>query len=388
MDQSFHAFTTAATLACALASLAAVGCSSNDSNGSKIQFSASGEVLALGGYAFPPATSDDAAFVDGWEVKFSKLLVTIDHITLSENPDRSAADQSQTGKKVAEVSGPWAIDLHQGGPLPGKGGEDEEAFPLAMLDNQNMNGGAPFELDTRYAFGFDLVAATDSATKLQLAADDPDYADMVTNGWVVLYVGTATWKGDACKPSDPSFDFSTLPTQVNFRLGFKSPTTYVNCQNPDNDPANPLGDEEHERGIQVKANTTVVAQVTVHTDHPFWESFVHDTPAHFDQLAALASQNDDGSYLVTLDDTVGVNYTAFEFDGTALPWRSCLSSYTPPNDNKQMGFDSLKVPFNPMGDPATSMRDYADYMTYDQSTQGHLNSDGLCFVARNYPSPP
>ena len=29
-----------------------------------------------------------------------------------------------------------------------------------------------------------------------------------------------------------------------------------------------------------------------------------------------------------------------------------------------------------------------DYMTYDQSTQGHLNSDGLCFVDRHYPSPP
>jgi hypothetical protein len=34
------------------------------------------------------------------------------------------------------------------------------------------------------------------------------------------------------------------------------------------------------------------------------------------------------------------------------------------------------------------MRDYADYLTYNQSTQGHLNSDGLCFVSRNYPSPP
>ena len=30
---------------------------------------------------------------------------------------------------------------------------------------------------------------------------------------------------------------------------------------------------------------------------------------------------------------------------------------------------------------------YYDYMQYDQSTQGHLNSDGLCFVDRHYPSP-
>ncbi len=370
-------------------SITTAGCSSNDKNGSKIQFSASGEVLALAGYDFPPATSDDAALVDGWEVRFSKLLVTLDHITLSENPDRAASDQSLTGKKVAELDGPWAIDLHQGGPLAGKGGGDEQAFTIATLDNQNLNGGAPFELDTRYAFGFDIVAATDAATKLQLAADDPDYAAMVDNGWAVLYVGTATWKGGAtCTSSNDGFDFGKLPTRVTFRLGFKSPTSYVNCQNPDNDPANALGDEEHERGVQVKPNATVVAQVTVHTDHPFWESFVHDSPAHFDQLAALASADDSGNYTVTLDAAVGVNYTAFEFAGKPLPWRACLPSYTPPNADPQMGFDSLTIPYDPTGDPTTAMRDYADYLTYDQSTQGHLNSDGLCFVARNYPSPP
>ena len=52
-----------------------------------------------------------------------------------------------------------------------------------------------------------------------------------------------------------------------------------------------------------------------------------------------------------------------------------------------MGFDSLSIPHNPSGDPASVMRDYQDYMRYDQSTQGHLNSDGLCYVKRHYPSP-
>ncbi|MEO7037203.1 MAG: hypothetical protein ABI548_24835 [Polyangiaceae bacterium] len=370
--------------------VAVAGCSSNAASGGggKVQFDASGEVLALGGYAFPPATPDDAAFVDGWEVKFSKLMVTIDHLTLSENPDTSPTDQSLVGKKVAEVDGPWAIDLHQGGPLPGKGGSNEQAYPIATLDNQNLNGSAAFDPAARYAFGFDLVAATDMATKLQLDPDDADYADMVTNGWVVLYLGTATFKGSSCSPSDPSFDFGKLPTVVNFRFGFKSPTTYINCQNPDNDPAQGLGDEEHERGIQVKDNATVTAQVTVHTDHPFWESFTHDTPAHFDQLAALAVKDSQGAYNVSVADAVDVNYTAFKFGEAALPWRSCLPTYTPPNSNPQMGFDSLTVPFNPAGDPASVMRDYADYLTYDQSTQGHLNSDGLCFVDRHYPSPP
>ena len=382
--------TTMAVSLTLVTALAQSACSSSDSNnGGKVQFTASGEVLALGGYAFPPAGADDPAFADGWEIKFSKLLVTVDHITLSENPDKSPSDQSKTGKKVAQVDGPWAIDLHQGGPIAGKGGSDEQAYPITTLDHQNLNGNAAFDETVRYAFGFDLIPATSDATMLQLDTSDSDYADMVKNGWVVLYVGTATYRGDSsCTSSDDSFDFSTLPTKVDFKLGFKSPTTYVNCQNPDNDPAKALGDEEHQRGIQVKSNQTVTAQVTVHTDHPFWESFTHDSPAHFEQLAALAVKDAEGQYTVTMDETVGVDYTAFQFGKDPLPWRACAPGYQPPNTNQQMGFDSLDVPHDPSGDPATSMRDYADYLTYNQSTQGHLNSDGLCFVSRNYPSPP
>ena len=55
----------------------------------------------------------------------------------------------------------------------------------------------------------------------------------------------------------------------------------------------------------------------------------------------------------------------------------------------QMAFDPHGVPATtPTGDPATGLRDYYDFVTYNQSTQGHLNiEDGLCFVRRNYPSP-
>jgi hypothetical protein len=382
----------------ALSLAALVACGGSSSNGAKIQFSASGEVLALGGYAYPPASSGDVAFVDGWEVHFTKFLTTIDKIKLWTNPDLSPTDQSQVGTLVAELDGPWAIDLHQGGPLPGKGGAGEQAFPIALLDNQNKNGGASFDPTVRYAFGFDLVPATASAKFLQMQSTDPDYADMIANGYVVLYIGTATWRGNGTtaapcggggSTTNTSFDFTKLPQTVNFRLGFKSPTSYINCQNPDNDPAKPISmNEDHERGIQVQANNTVIAQVTVHTDHPFWESFVHDSPAHFDQLAALATQDASGAFNLTMAQTVGVNYTAFTFNGTPLPWRACLPGYTPPNQNPQMGFNSLTIPFNPAGNPATSMRDYNDYMYYNQSTQGHLNSDGLCFVQRHYPSPP
>jgi len=87
-----------------------------------------------------------------------------------------------------------------------------------------------------------------------------------------------------------------------------------------------------------------MASRTVHTVHPFWESFTHDSPAHFDQLAALAVKDADGAYSVTMEETVGVDYTAFHFGKDPLPWRACAPGYQPPNVNKQMGFDSLDVP--------------------------------------------
>jgi hypothetical protein len=52
-----------------------------------------------------------------------------------------------------------------------------------------------------------------------------------------------------------------------------------------------------------------------------------------------------------------------------------------------MGFDSPGIPYSPGGDPTQVLRDFYDYVTYNQSTQGHLNADGICSVKRNYPSP-
>ncbi len=361
-----------------------------------VQFTASGEVLALGGYGFPPATADDPAFVDGWEVKFSEVIVTIDKITLSENPDKVPTDQSQTDGVVAEVDGPWVVDLHKGGPLQGKGGADEQSIQIAELTTQNKNGDKPFDPAKRYAFGFDLVPATAAAKRVNLDAQGTtDYQDMVAKGIVVLYVGTATFKGSNCNPNnDPTLN--ALPTVVNFRFGFKSPTTYANCQNPDNDPAKGFDTEEHQRGVSIKENAPTIAQVTVHTDHPFWESVEHDSPAHFDQLAALATATGGGdagaggTATIVIDDLKGVDLTAFKTKGgQPLKWRSCVDStrYTLPTTNP-MGFDPKSVPLNPTGTPDKALRDYYDYFTYNQSTQGHLNSDGLCYVKRNYPSPP
>lgn len=352
-----------------------------------ILFTASGEVLALGGYDFPPATPNDVVFVDGWEVRFARVLVTIDKIRISDNPDKMPTDQSQTDGVVAEVDGPWAIDLHSGGSLAGKGGTDERATAVAAIANQNKNGGAAFDTTRRYAFGFDTVAATCAAQNVNLDDDAlRDYADMIKNGWAVMYVGTATFKGTACTSSSPTYDFAKLPKVLDFKLGFASPTTYANCQNPDDDPAKPFANEEHQRGILPKAQTFVVAQVTIHTDHPFWESPLHDSPAHFDPIASRFVGVDAGTPVATMDDLAGVDFTSFrDKAGVDLPWRSCVATYTAKAGT--VSFDPRNVPVNPSAQPGAALRDYRDFMTYNQSTQGHLNSDGLCFVTRNFPSP-
>lgn len=377
------------TLMASLAALlSSVGCGGDGAAGagSSIVFTASGEALALSGYAFPPAPGAEVAFVDGWEVRFTELLVTVNAVTLAADPDLDPGDASQTGAVVAEVRGPWVIDLHRSGSLPGKGGSDDRAVEIARVDRQNKKGDAPFEADRRYAFGFDVGPASASAKLVNLDEQGKaDYELMKKEGYTVLYVGTATFKGMACSPADPVFD--ALPKVVDFKLGFKSPTTYQNCQNPDNDPAAPLASEEHQRGVVIKANQPTIAQLTFHTDHAFWDSFVHDAPLHFDPIAARYAGMS-GTPLATLEDLRSLNPKAFTTgDGRPLPWRTCRADFAPPEAG-QMHFNSGGIPVDPKGDPERAIRDYAEFMTYNQSTQGHLNADGLCFVKRGYPSPP
>jgi hypothetical protein len=368
-------------------------CAPEDPGKGNVLFTASGEVLALTGYDFPPASDSDAAFVDGWDVHFEHLITTLDALTLSENPDQQKGTQLGTGKLVAQLDGPWAVDLsrHDASYLAGKGGGSELAVPIAALDNQNKNGGAAFATDgTRYAFGFDVVPAGKSAKNVNLDSEAlAHYEQMTHDGCTVLYVGTATFKGDPEVEGCVTEASEKLPKVVNFSLCFRSPASYLNCQNPDNDPAEAISSaEDHQRGIAFLNHSSVIAQVTLHTDHPFWDSVLHDSPAHFDQYAARAVTTG-GVASVTLDDTQGVDYTAYtDRQGNPVDWRYCIE---PPTDVHPklvgaMRFDPHGVPASD-SNPSTGLRDYRDFATYNQSTQGHLNSDGLCYVQRNYASP-
>ena len=209
------------------AALALSGCSSGDdaqSTGTgRIQLAVSGEDIATDGIAFPDGS--EVTIVDGWALELSHVLVTLGNVTLSTNPDLAPSDQSRTGGVIAELDGPWAVDLHVPGTIPGAGGEGL-ATPLGWLEHQS--NGDPFASDERYAFGYDALPASADAEVVNFGSDDDAqaaYAEMIDAGATVMYVGTATFRGTDCAAADDgAYDFSQIPKKVPFRLAFQTPT--------------------------------------------------------------------------------------------------------------------------------------------------------------------
>jgi hypothetical protein len=379
----------------------------------------SGEANAITGYPFPPSSWTNGTYmVDGWEIRIDEFLVVVDHVALWANPNESASDPSLHGSQVAHLDGPFVVDLHKGGSIVGQGGFPEEATALGVIANQNDSGGAPFDPTVTYGFGFQTVPATYSGINVNLTADEAaDFAAMVAKGYSVFYRGTATWKGSqstygctvAGEPADgldaaagsAGYDYTSWPTTMTFALGFSTPTSYVNCQNQSLHEM-PIGGQDYPRGIQVSSSQSAIAQLTVHMDHPFWESFAENSPVHWDQVAAQYA-GVGGKPEVHVEDLIGVPFYAFtDKRGSAIPWRNCAGPYYTPPGRGQMAFSTLAVPVNPKAsctgpdggagvdftqDACPAIRDYHDYMRFTQSTQGHLNSQGLCVIDRKYPAP-
>jgi hypothetical protein len=358
-------------------------CSAHTAPSGSVELWISGEAAATDGFLYPKGS--EVTFADGWEVRFSHVLVTVADVTLSENPDQAPGDQSQTGPAVAALAGAWAIDLSVPGSAPAAGGAGL-ATPLGVLANQNLRGGAEFESDERYAFGYRIVAARGDAQRVNFAAGDAAealYSRMIERGYAVLYAGTATFRGEACTSSDPAYDFAALPATVPFELGFATPTTYLNCQNQENQ-GDAFEGEEYQRGVAVPVNRAALAQITLHLEHPFFADTVHDSPVFFDQLAAALGPAD----VLETESFAALDPTAFvDASGRPLPWRVCSAGVGLPT-GKQRGFGVGHVLVDRAGDARDAFRDYRDYVSYLQSTEGHLNGgEGLCFVQRAYPSP-
>ena len=327
-----------------------------------------GEGAATDGIAFPPAsTNGEPYFLDGWELHFTRVLVTIDDLTFWENPDLNPGDQSQHGAQVSQTKGPWAVNLAKAGPLDSKE-QNGKAWPVTSITG-------PFATDTKYAFGFSLVAPTSAYTSINLDdADRAELAAMAAAGQTVLLEGDATFKGTDCRATDTSYDFTGAPTPQHFKLAFTIPTDFINCVNPELQPA-------ESRGVQAQAGVATQLQLTFHLDHPFWESLEEDAPLRWDALAAT------GKNPVTLDDLAVPFQPVKDAQGTPLPWRTCGPALAGERTTGVVTYDPNGVPVNPLGG-AAGLANLRDFMAYNLSTFGHLNNDGLCYPSRRFASPP
>jgi hypothetical protein len=208
---------------------------------------ASGEESAITDYAFPPAGADSTFMVDGWEVHIDRFIGVFDHVVLWDNPNMVPTDKSMHGAEVARVDGPWAVDFQKGGPLMGRGGGGERAVAIAAI--RSRTGGQPFATNVPYGFRFSTVVPTyGTAYNVNLdTAGQADFAEMIADGYTVSMSGTATFRGTNCV-GGAMYNYAQLPSPMRFKLGFKTPTNYVNCQNGTDLMGPGVGGEDHPRG--------------------------------------------------------------------------------------------------------------------------------------------
>lgn len=329
----------------------------------------SGEDLVSTGYEWTSASKaegDPPAFVDGWALSFEHVITTVGNVRLSADPDKDTGNASAVGALVASADGPWAVDLVKGGDVVGKSGSaDEKATRLVGFTSKA--DGSAFDPTARYAFGYDFLDASASAKQVNLGVEAAAlYAESVTKGWTTLYVGTATYKGPA--PAAGTV-FASIPKVVKFKIGLRNPSTYANCRNTD---LNQVGGE-FPRGVQVSAALGTTAQITLHTDHAFWDTLnVEGTPLHFDAIAAQA--NSAGA--VTIDDLVATDVTAVTTRaGAKLLWRSLVPDYTAP---------AGQVKYNANGTTFARANSLASYLAYSAASGGHMNANGECELKNNF----
>lgn len=326
-----------------------------------VQVSISSEDLGQSGFDYTATPSDGAiVFVDGWELRFSRIVLTVANLRLNQ-PGTVPTDQGSVGAAVATVPGRFAVDLQKAGQLTGAGGAPETAIPLAVVTSPAAGGS--LDPTVRYAFSYDAVAASGAAINVNLdAAGVAAYEQMIRRGWTEYVEGTATYRGAAPAAGSP---FADYPTTVTFRFGWSAPAQYVNCNNPDNG-----GGEVP--GVQPSATGSARAQITFHMDHLFWGALgVEDPPPHFDQFAARA-QAVGGVSVVTLDDAMGVVPTNL-VDRMMRP--------VPDRGGQTMGYtprNAAALSLDLGGN--SNIRDLRDFATFSARAGGHLNADGLCFV--------
>jgi len=348
-----------------------------------IEVTFSGEQLGESGLPFT-GNPADTNFVDGWSMTFDEILVVLGNFRLAPGATQSP-DQRQVGNPVATMPGPYVVDMHKPSSF-GIGADGQEpAGSIFKWDTDD--GGNAFDNNTRYSFSYDVMQAKYPATQVNLTADQfADYALMVQNGWSKLYRGTATFTGSGTPYPDPAVQvkFAALPTPVHFMFGWNDAGSHINCNNPD------FGTGQASRGVQPNSNGAVIAQVTMHVDHVFWDILKEhtDVKLRFDPIAAWAPANTTAANPFDLR-TIATKPLLTTFsDKTPMPDRG------PQQTTVGLGYTCggtrpcAQVTPNLNGVPAGNIPGLANFMAFSAQSQMHMGADGLCYdVGQNAADP-
>jgi hypothetical protein len=348
----------------------------------------SGETLGISGLPFCPANAGDPNFVDGWNMTFSEYLFVVANVRLNNDPLENQTWQDM-GSQVAIKPGPYVIDAHRASGFVGKDGVEPASglFIWTQLDN-----GQPFNTAVRYAFSYDVVTASYPATSVNLTqAEDSDYALMVQYGWSKFIRGTATYVGTGTYPdSTAQALFAALPVTVNFAFGWNDATQMLNCVNYDFSSSE---DNLADRGVQTNPDGTYIAQITMHTDHTFWDKLRQEgANLRFDHVAAFAPT--DGGTLWINNSTQKIQ-TTFANGVTSLPDRAPYQAQTgcsnapPPftctSDPDDVGCSQVVLNLNGTTGLTNSL---PVFMAFSAQSQSHLNAQGLCYVVGQHANDP
>ncbi len=351
----------------------------------------SGETLAISGLPYTPNLPGDPVFVDGWSVKFSEYLAVVDHVQLNTNPTASEI-WTQMGPVVATKQGPFIIDAHRCYGILGKDGVEPAS---ALFAWNTLDDGSSFDTSARYAFSYELVQATYPAISVNLPMEElADYDLMVKNHWSKLVRGSAQHdaQGSYDDTGNPQYaaaqaSFAALPVEINFAFGWDDHTQIINCINTDN--GNGAEDNLNNRGVQTNNNGTYIAQITIHTDHVFWDTLLHEgVPLRLDPVVAFAPPATTALDPFFINDLTQGLATVFQSDaGTTLPDRgpymtgNGLPSFISDQENP------YQVIMNTSGINVVPNQ-YPDFMAFSAQSQAHLNAQGLCYVVGQHASDP
>jgi len=226
---------------------AAVLCACGGGSGT-VLFSTWGEDYIEKG--IPVDSADEVGFVDGWDVKYDRFLVTIKEITVADKAGVIAFKQAEAKLFDLVKAGPFEIAK-----TPAVAAQRYDKVSYAM---------AP---------AADVVAGNASADDLSF---------MKTNGYGV-YVSATAKKGAVTK---------------TYKWGFALDTLFESC----------ASEEFGGLGVNVPTGATETVQLTVHGDHLYYDDLQSaDAKLRFDAIAAADTSPADGQ--ITMDELAAVSLT-------------------------------------------------------------------------------